>query len=347
MNKIISKLIDTHSLSVEEYESLLNNITDEEKEVLRQEAVKLAISVYGKKIFARGLIEFSNYCKNNCYYCGIRSGNKNCDRYRLTKEEIYECCNIGYELGYRTFVLQSGEDLYFTDDIMVEIISHIRNKFPDCAITISIGEKEKDTYKKYFDAGANRYLLRHETANKEHYEKIHPKEMSYEHRMKCLQDLRDIGYQVGAGFMVECPYQTNLDIAHDLKFIEEFKPEMCGIGPFIPHKDTIFKNEKAGSFDKTLLLLSIVRIIRPNVLLPATTALGTINPLGREKGVEHGANVVMPNLSPTEVRSKYLLYDNKICTGDEAAECKNCMSQRMKKIGYDLVIDRGDCILKY
>lgn len=343
MNNVISKFIDTHELSVEEYESLLNNITDEEKEILRQEAVKLATSVYGKKIFARGLIEFSNYCKNNCYYCGIRNGNKNCDRYRLTKEQIYDCCDMGYELGFRTFVLQSGEDLYFNDDMMVEIVSHIRNKFPDCAITLSIGEKEKETYKKYFDAGANRYLLRHETANKEHYEKIHPKEMSYEHRMKCLQDLKDIGFQVGAGFMVECPYQTNLDLAHDLKFIEEFKPEMCGIGPFIPHKDTIYKDEKAGTLQKTLLLLSIVRIIRPNVLLPATTALGTINPLGREKGVEHGANVVMPNLSPTEVRSKYLLYDNKICTGDEAAECKNCMSARMKSIGYELVIDRGDC----
>ena len=343
MNNVISKFIDTHSLSVEEYESLLNNITEEEKEVLRQEAVKLATSIYGKKIFARGLIEFSNYCKNDCYYCGIRNGNKNCDRYRLTKEQIYDCCDMGYELGFRTFVLQSGEDLYFNDDMMVEIVSHIRNKFPDCAITLSIGEKEKATYQKYFDAGANRYLLRHETANKEHYEKIHPANMSYEHRMKCLQDLRDIGFQVGAGFMVECPYQTNLDLAHDLKFIEEFKPEMCGIGPFIPHKDTIYKDEKAGTLQKTLLLLSIVRIIRPNVLLPATTALGTINPLGREKGVEHGANVVMPNLSPTEVRSKYLLYDNKICTGDEAAECKNCMSARMKSIGYELVIDRGDC----
>ncbi len=341
-NNIIRKFIDTHSLSVEEYKSMLDDITSDEKEILRREAVKLATSVYGKKIYARGLIEFSNYCKNNCYYCGIRNGNKNCERYRLTKEEIYNCCEIGYELGFRTFVLQSGEDLYFNDDLMVEIISHIRKRFPDCAITISIGEKEKSTYKKYFDAGANRYLLRHETANKEHYEKLHPSDMSYEHRMKCLQDLRDIGYQVGAGFMVECPYQTNLDLAHDLKFIEEFKPEMCGIGPFIPHKDTIYKDKKAGTLDKTLLLLSIVRIIRLNVLLPATTALGTINPLGREKGVEHGANVVMPNLSPTEVRSKYLLYDNKICTGDEAAECKDCMSARMKSIGYELVIDRGD-----
>ena len=342
MNNIISKFIDTHSLTVEEYESLLNNITDEEKEVLKNEAAKLAKSIYGNKIFARGLIEFSNYCKNNCYYCGIRNGNKNCERYRLTKEQIYECCDLGYELGFRTFVLQSGEDLFYNDDLMTEIISHIRKKFPDCAITISIGEKERSTYQKYFDAGANRYLLRHETANKKLYETIHPKEMSFENRMRCLQDLRDIGFQVGAGYMVECPHQTNYDLALDLKFIEEFKPEMCGIGPFIPHKDTDYRNEKAGTLEKTLLLLSITRIILPRVLLPATTALGTINPLGREMGVQHGANVVMPNLSPTEVRSKYLLYDNKICTGDEAAECKNCMSARMKRIGYDLVIDRGD-----
>ena len=342
MNKVVSKFIDTHSLSVEEYESLLNNITSDEKEVLRQEAVKLATSIYGNKIYARGLVEFSNYCKNNCYYCGIRNGNKNCDRYRLTKEQIYDCCDLGYELGFRTFVLQSGEDLFFNDDLMVEIISHIRSKFPDCAITISIGEKEKSTYQKYFNAGANRYLLRHETANKKLYETIHPTEMSFDNRMRCLQDLRDIGFQVGAGYMVECPHQTNYDLALDLKFVEEFKPEMCGIGPFIPHKDTDYKNEKAGTLEKTLLLLSITRIILPRVLLPATTALGTINPLGREMGVEHGANVVMPNLSPTEVRSKYLLYDNKICTGDEAAECKNCMSARMKRIGYELVIDRGD-----
>ena len=342
MNNVISKLIDTHSLTVEEYESLLNNIQDDEREVLKQEAAKLAKSIYGNKIFARGLIEFSNYCKNNCYYCGIRNGNKNCDRYRLTKEQIYDCCDMGHELGYRTFVLQSGEDLYYNDDLMVEIISHIRNKFPDCAITISIGEKEKSTYQKYFDAGANRYLLRHETANKELCGKIHPKEMSFENRMRCLQDLRDIGFQVGAGYMVECPHQTNYDLALDLKFIEEFKPEMCGIGPFIPHKDTDYRNEKAGTLEKTLLLLSITRIILPRVLLPATTALGTINPLGREMGVQHGANVVMPNLSPTEVRSKYLLYDNKICTGDEAAECKNCMSGRMSRIGYELVVDRGD-----
>ena len=342
MNNVISKLIDTHSLTVEEYESLLNNIQDDEREVLKQEAAKLAKSIYGNKIFARGLIEFSNYCKNNCYYCGIRNGNKNCERYRLTKEEIYHCCDMGHELGYRTFVLQSGEDLFYNDDLMVEIISHIRKKFPDCAITISIGEKEKSTYQKYFDAGANRYLLRHETANKELYEKIHPKEMSFENRMRCLQNLRDIGFQVGAGYMVECPHQTNYDLALDLKFIEEFKPEMCGIGPFIPHKDTDYRNEKAGTLEKTLLLLSITRIILPRVLLPATTALGTINPLGREMGVEHGANVVMPNLSPTEVRSKYLLYDNKICTGDEAAECKDCMSGRMKRIGYELVVDRGD-----
>ena len=342
MDKIIQKLIDTHSLSVPEYADLLNNATDSDKETLKNEAVKLATTIYGKDIYMRGLIEFSNYCKNDCFYCGIRNGNKNSDRYRLTTDEIYNCCDVGYELGFRTFVLQSGEDLYYNDDLMVEIISHIRQKFKDVAITLSVGEKEKSTYQKYFAAGANRYLLRHEAANKELYNKIHPANMSYEHRIKCLKDLREIGFQVGAGFMVGVPGQTNDDLALDLKFIEDFKPEMCGIGPFIPHVDTIYKNEKAGTLEKTLLLLSIIRIIHKNVLLPSTTALGTINPLGRELGVMHGANVVMPNLSPVDVRKKYSLYDNKICTGDEAAECRACLDNRMKKIGYRLVVDRGD-----
>ena len=344
MNEILKKLIDIHSLSVDEYETLLNNIDDSGKEILKDEAVRLATLIYGKKVFSRGLIEFSNYCKNNCYYCGIRNGNKNCERYRLTKEQIYECANLGYQYGYRTIVLQSGEDLYFDDDMMVEIISHLRNEFPDVAITLSIGEKEKSTYQKYFDAGANRYLLRHEAYNKNLYNKIHPKEMSYEHRIKCLYDLRAIGFQVGAGFMVECPHQTNYDLALDLKFIEEFKPEMCGIGPFIPHIDTIYKNEKAGTLEKTLLLLSITRIINPDTLLPATTALGTINPIGREMGILHGANVIMPNISPSDARKKYLLYNNKVATNDDASKYKNELEDRMKNIGYELVVSRGDHI---
>lgn len=344
MKDLVKKLIDTHSLSLLEYEKLLCDRNDEDMEVIKEEAVKLRKEIYGKKVYIRGLIEFTNYCKNNCYYCGIRCANKNVERYRLTEEEILTCCDMGYNLGFRTFVLQGGEDPYFDDDRLTNIVRGIREKYKDVAITLSVGERTKESYEKLFEAGANRYLLRHETADVEHYRKLHPESMSYENRINCLKVLKDIGYQVGAGFMVGSPYQSNKTLAEDLKFIEEFKPDMCGIGPFIPHKDTIFKDEKAGGLELTLFLLSVIRIIHPPVLLPATTALGTIDKKGREKGIEAGANVVMPNLSPVNVRDKYLLYDNKICTGDEAAECINCMKRRMESVGYEVVIDRGDVI---
>lgn len=343
MTDLCKKLITEKKLEVDEYEKLITDISDDDREELRKEAVRIATSIYGKEVYMRGLIEFTNICKNDCYYCGIRAGNKNCERYRLTKEEIYECAKLGYELGFRTIVLQGGEDLYYTDDLMVEIISTIRKNYPDAAITLSIGEKEKETYQKYFDAGANRYLLRHEAANKKYYEKIHPNSLSFDHRMKCLRDLRDIGFQVGAGFMVGSPYQTKYDLAMDLKFIEEFKPEMCGIGPFIPHKDTPYRDEPAGTVEDTLLYLSIVRIIDEKVLLPATTALGTIKDDGREKGVLCGANVVMPNISPLDVRQKYMLYDNKVGTTGEAEQNIKILKDKMASIGYELVNSRGDC----
>lgn len=343
MTDLCKKLITEKKLEVEEYEKLITNISDVDREDLRKEAVRIATSIYGKEVYMRGLIEFTNICKNDCYYCGIRAGNKNCERYRLTKEEIYECAKLGYELGFRTIVLQGGEDLYYTDDLMVEIISTIRKNYHDAAITLSIGEKEKETYQKYFDAGANRYLLRHEAANKKYYEKIHPSSLSFDHRMKCLRDLRDIGFQVGAGFMVGSPYQTKYDLAMDLKFIEEFKPEMCGIGPFIPHKDTPYRDEPAGTVEDTLLYLSIVRIIDEKVLLPATTALGTIKDDGREKGVLCGANVVMPNISPLDVRQKYMLYDNKVGTTGDAEQNIKILKDKMASIGYELVNSRGDC----
>lgn len=343
MTDLCKKLITEKKLEVEEYEKLITNISDVDREELRKEAVRIATSIYGKEVYMRGLIEFTNICKNDCYYCGIRAGNKNCERYRLTKEEIYECAKLGYELGFRTIVLQGGEDLYYTDDLMVEIISTIRKNYPNAAITLSIGEKEKETYQKYFDAGANRYLLRHEAANKKYYEKIHPSSLSFDHRMKCLRDLRDIGFQVGAGFMVGSPYQTKYDLAMDLKFIEEFKPEMCGIGPFIPHKDTPYRDEPAGTVEDILLYLSIVRIIDEKVLLPATTALGTIKDDGREKGVLCGANVVMPNISPLDVRQKYMLYDNKVGTTGDAEQNIKILKDKMASIGYELVNSRGDC----
>ncbi len=341
---IIQKLFQTHSLSLEEYEALLLARTPEIQESLRREACKVRESIYGKDVFIRGLIEFSNFCKNDCYYCGIRSSNKNAHRYRLTKEQILACTQEGYKLGFRTFVLQSGEDFYYTDDVLCDIVSSIKKLHPDCAITLSVGERTEESYKRLFDSGAERYLLRHETACEEHYKKLHPAKMSYSNRIHCLLTLRNIGYAVGCGFMVGSPYQTTKNLAQDLKFIEEFQPDMCGIGPFIPHKDTPFAGFSAGTAELTCYLLSIIRLIKPNILLPSTTALGTVTQDGREKGLLSGANVVMPNLSPIEVRKDYSLYDNKICTGDESAQCRGCLERRIQSIGLQTVISRGDAI---
>ncbi|MBQ7150654.1 MAG: [Synergistaceae bacterium] len=339
---LIEKLAAGNSLSLSEYESLIENRNDEAAKILRGLAVETRQKIYGREVYVRGLIEISNICKNDCFYCGIRHSNKNCDRYRLTPEEILECSSEGYELGFRTFVLQGGEDNFFNDEVLGSIVSKIKSQHPDCAVTLSLGERSFKSYAYLKSCGADRYLLRHETASKEHYKKLHPAEMSWDNRIKCLQDLRSLGYQVGCGFMVGSPFQSNKTLAEDLKFIEEFKPEMCGIGPFIPHKDTPFKNFSAGTLELTCYLLSVIRLIHPPVLLPATTALGTINPMGRELGILAGANVVMPNLSPLSVRKKYELYDNKICTGEESAQCKNCLANRMKKIGYEIVTSRGD-----
>ena len=344
MKDIIDKLVKTRDLTDEEFEKLILCEDKETTEYLASKAREVREAVYGKDVYLRGLIEFTNYCKNDCLYCGIRRSNKNADRYRLTDEQILNCCEVGYKLGFRTFVLQGGEDAYFNDDVLVPLIKEIKEKYPDCALTLSVGEREKDSYQKLFDAGADRYLLRHETADKEHYESLHPAELSFEHRMQCLWDLKEIGYQVGCGMMIGSPNQTVKHLIKDLRFLQDFKPEMVGIGPFIPHHDTPFADRETGSVDITLKLLSIIRIMLPEVLLPATTALGTADGLGREKGILAGANVVMPNLSPTDVRGKYLLYDNKICTGDEAAECIRCMTLRVQKVGYEVVQKRGDHI---
>lgn len=309
---------------------------------LYQQAREVADCVYGKRVFKRGLIEFTNYCKNDCYYCGIRRSNQCAERYRLEKDTILACCAKGYELGFRTFVLQGGEDGYYTDERVCEIVAAIREQHPDCAITLSIGEKSKESYQKFFEAGANRYLLRHETANDAHYSTLHPQELSLANRKRCLWDLKEIGYQVGCGFMVGSPGQTVVNLYEDLRFIKELEPHMVGIGPFIPQQETPFAKEPAGTLEQTLRLLAIIRLIHPHVLLPATTALGTIHEQGRELGILAGANVVMPNLSPADVREKYKLYDNKLCTGDEAAEGDANLQNRMQRIGYELVTDRGD-----
>ncbi len=342
MQELIDRLEKDRVLSKEEFIFLLSHYTAETSEYLFEKARNIAQKHFGNKIYVRGLIEFTNYCVNDCYYCGIRRSNRNADRYRLSKEEILSCCDQGYSLGFRTFVLQGGEDLKYTAQDMVDIIGAIRKNYPDCAITLSIGEKSYDEYLKYYEAGANRYLLRHETANAQHYAMLHPQSLSAEHRQKCLYDLKRIGYQVGTGFMVGSPHQTMENIAEDLLFIRELEPQMVGIGPFLTHQDTPFKDQPSGSFELTLFLIGILRLMLPNGLIPSTTALGTINPNGREKGILAGANVVMPNLSPVKFRKKYSLYDNKICTGEEAAECKMCLQNRVNKIGYQLVVDRGD-----
>lgn len=342
MKELIDKLYETQELERSELLLILNNFNADISEYLFDKARFVSKKHFGNSIYTRGLIEFTNFCKNNCYYCGISRSNQNADRYRLSMEEILSCCETGYELSFRTFVLQGGEDGYYSEDKVVEIIKGIKSAYPDCAITLSIGERSYEAYKRFFEAGADRYLLRHETATDEHYNKLHPAELSLSDRKQCLYNLKEIGFQVGTGFMVGSPFQTMENIAEDLLFLKEFKPHMIGIGPFIPHKDTRFLNEKQGSLDLTLLLIGILRLMNPKALIPATTALGTIDKNGREMGILAGANVVMPNLSPVSVRKKYSLYDNKICTGEEAAECRFCLQNRMQKIGYELVVDRGD-----
>lgn len=343
MRELIDKLEKQQILTKEEYSSLIKNFDEPLSQYLFEKARNIRHKIYGRDIYIRGLIEFTNYCKNDCYYCGIRRSNKNADRYRLSKDDIMLCCKEGYDLGFRTFVLQGGEDPYFTDDRITDIISTIKSQYPDCAVTLSMGEKEHDSYQAFFDAGADRYLLRHETANPQHYAKLHPDDLSWQHRVNCLYDLKAIGYQVGCGFMVGSPYQTAEDLAEDLLFIKKLDPHMVGIGPFIAQHDTPFRNEKNGTMELTLFMLGLLRLTVPHLLLPSTTALGTIHPLGREKGILAGANVVMPNLSPVSVRKKYMLYDNKICTGDESAQCRECMQKRMESVGYHVVTSRGDC----
>lgn len=340
MNTIIRELSANRDLTDEQLRELL--LTDRYDEELFAEADRVRKENYGTDVYIRGLIEFTNHCKNNCYYCGIRCGNTGLSRYRLTKEEILLCCKEGYELGYRTFVLQGGEDPYFTDDMICDIVSAIRADYPECAITLSIGEKSRESYQRYFDAGANRYLLRHETADDTHYSKLHPASMSLANRKRCLFDLKEIGYQVGAGFMVGSPYQTLDNIITDLRFLQELEPDMIGIGPFLRHGDTPFRDFENGSLSLTVRLLGVLRLMFPYVLLPATTALGTIHPQGREMGLKAGANVVMPNLSPVSVRKLYELYENKICTGDEAAHCRGCLEGRVKRAGYEIVTAVGD-----
>ena len=341
--ELFNKLYQDTQLTETEYKELLELHTDKEiAEYGFELARKRQKETFGNEVYTRGLIEISNYCKNDCIYCGIRRSNQNAERYRLSEEEILSCCESGYALGFRTFVLQGGEDGYYTDDLLEDLLHKIKAAYPDCAITLSLGERSRESYERLYAAGADRYLLRHETANEAHYGKLHPAEMSLKNRKQCLYTLKEIGYQVGCGIMVGSPYQTIDNLVEDLAFMKTFNPHMVGIGPFIPQKDTPFGEMEPGSLEMTLFLLAIIRLMLPKVLLPATTALGTIHSRGRELGILAGGNVVMPNLSPVKVRKKYALYDNKICTGEEAAECRGCLGNRMESIGYKLVVSRGD-----
>lgn len=342
MLELISRLEREHSLTESEYRQLVEGYTPELAEYAASRADRVRRQVYGDAVFVRGLIEISNICKNDCLYCGIRRSNTSCDRYRLTESDILDCCREGYGLGFRTFVLQGGEDGYYTDERVESIVRAIKSEHPDCAVTLSLGERSYDSYKRLFDAGADRYLLRHETADGEHYSRLHPSELTLSTRLECLHALKAIGYQVGCGFMVGSPYQSSEHIARDLRFIEKFDPDMCGIGPFIPHKDTPFCDKTAGSAYLTCFLLSIIRLMKPNILLPATTALGSIIPDGREMGLRAGANVVMPNLSPVSAREKYTLYNNKLHTGTESAQALKQLKERIKAVGYTVVVSRGD-----
>ncbi len=339
---VAEKLVREHSLSEQEWMELLHQPTVEIKEYLCQSARELTDRMFGREVFLRGLIEFTNICKKDCCYCGIRKSNPHVERYRLTEEEILECCADGYAAGLRTFVLQGGEDGYFTEERLCNLVKEIHTMYPDCAVTLSVGEWEKESYQRFFDAGAERFLLRQETSDAEHYAKLHPEGQKFETRMECLQSLKEIGYQTGCGFLVGSPYQTLDCIIKDLLFLERFRPQMVGIGPFLPAQNTPFSEKPAGSSEMTLFLLSVIRLMLPEVLLPATTALGTARGDGRIQGLLHGANVIMPNLSPKSVRKKYALYDNKLSSGSEAAEHIDELRAELAAEGFSTAISRGD-----
>jgi biotin synthase len=344
MTDLLDKLFETNSLAKDEIIDALRMMDDaQHKARLFDYANRTRLAHYGPRVFMRGLVEFSNYCRRDCMYCGIRAGNRNADRYRLAPEDILACCREGYELGYRTFVLQSGEDMWYTQERLVDILGMMKEEFPDAAVTLSIGERSRSEYEALYKAGAERFLLRHETASRELYQSLHPS-MSFDNRMDCLRMLKEIGYQVGAGFMVGLPGQTQEHLAEDLDFLHRFQPDMIGIGPFIPHSDTPLKGSKGGTVEDTLVMVSFARLLVPKANLPATTAMGSLDPQGREKAIKAGANVVMPNLSPTSVREKYALYENKICTGDEAAHCRGCIEMRIKVSGFEVDMGRGDSL---
>ncbi len=342
LKTLTDKLFETQTLCDEELLYLIK--TDEDPAYLHKKADEKRREIYSDKVYLRGLIEISSYCKNNCIYCGIRCENKNAKRYRLEKEEILKACKKGFEAGFKTFVLQGGEDSFYGDDVLCDIVAQIRKTYPECAITLSLGERSFESYEKLKNSGADRYLLRHETGDKDHYESLHPKNMSFENRIQCLKNLKKLKYQTGSGFMVGSPGQSPETILKDLRFLEELQPEMVGIGPFIPHKDTPFAKENSGNVKLTLKLISIIRLMLPNALIPSTTALATLDEKGRIKGIMAGANVVMPNISPDIAKEGYSLYDNKANKGTESIEGLSELEKEIKDAGYRVVHERGDVI---
>lgn len=342
MEHLVDILRSEHHLPPEGYAALIDSAAGSILDYAMQNAREVAVARFGNGIFIRGLIEITNYCRNDCYYCGIRRSNRHVERYRMSREQILARCRMGHKLGFRTFVLQGGEDAALSDAWIEETVHDIRTEFPDCAITLSLGERTREAYLRFYNAGANRYLLRHETATPEHYALLHPSFMSFEHRMQNLRELKEIGYQTGTGIMVGSPGQTTEHIVRDIMFIESFRPQMIGLGPYIPQDDTPFAGQPAGDIRTTLMLLSIFRLMFPDALIPSTTALATLAPDGRERGILAGANVVMPNLSPEDTRAKYALYNDKKATGLESAEGLRGLETQLETIGYHISFERGD-----
>ncbi len=342
--QLIDKLTEETILERDEFLYILDNITKKEMPYLNDSAYNVKYKFYQNRVYLRGLIEISNYCKMGCKYCGINYKVKTIERYRLSIDEILECCKLGYDLGYRTFVIQSGEDSFYTDNLLVDMLKRIKKEMPDVRVTLSLGERSKESYQALFDAGTDRYLLRHETASRRLYEYLHASFMSFDNRRECLSNLKEIGFQVGAGFMVGSPTQTNEDLVEDLFYLKELGPHMVGIGPYLCHEDTELKGNESGTLPESLIMVALVRLLLPKVLLPATTALGSLHTIGREKALKIGANVMMPNISPTENRALYEIYQNKICTTDTSNQCRNCIEGRIVGVGHEIDLGVGDHI---
>lgn len=342
IKQLIDKLCLKEPLSKEEFVTLIGLTKEDDFAYLCIKANQIKEETFGKYVYIRGLIEFTNYCKNDCYYCGIRCSNKKAQRYRLSFEDILASCDMGEQLGIQTYVLQGGEDPFFTDEKLIEIVQKIKEKYPHKAITLSVGERTDESYLKLKKNGVDRYLLRHETATKSHYEQLHPGNLTLENRLECLRKLKQAGFQTGAGFMVGSPFQNDEHLANDLLLLKELQPEMVGIGPFIHHNDTPFKDFSDGSVRKTVLMVALTRLLLPKALIPSTTALASLNQDGRKMALLSGANVVMPNLTPAGNRKKYLLYQNKISAGEETAECFHQLKEEIESIGLKMDLFRGD-----